>query len=227
MQIDRLLLERHQKGDRRPTLRFYTWEPVAISLGYHQRRYPEFWRELRWQGKPVDVVRRSTGGRAVLHQGDLTYMLVTSELMNLRRAIAYETICNFLIHGWRSLGLELHYGKAGRGYIQHPSCFSTATAADLVTECGEKLIGSAQVRRDRCLLQHGSMRLSTHPTLFEQVFGEAIAPVQLPLPLTGDELVQTVVEAMIQAAREYFSIELAIEPLSEAEWAEIRLEPGL
>ncbi|MDY6785414.1 MAG: biotin/lipoate A/B protein ligase family protein [Cyanobacteriota bacterium] len=227
MQIDRYLQRTQRKGDRVPTLRFYTWDTPAISLGYHQRRYPEFWHELSWQGKPIDIVRRPTGGRAVLHQGDLTYMLVTSELANLRRAIAYETICHFLIQGWRSLGLKLHYGQAGRGYIHHPSCFSTATAADLVTERGEKLIGSAQVRRDGVLLQHGSMRLSRDSTLFEQVFGSAIAPVQLPLSSTGDELVQTVVEAMIQAARDYFKIELAIAPLSEAEWAEIHLQPPL
>ncbi|MDY7012823.1 MAG: biotin/lipoate A/B protein ligase family protein [Cyanobacteriota bacterium] len=222
MQIDRWLLEQQRKGDRAPTLRFYTWDPAAISLGYHQRNYPEFWRELHWQRKPIDIVRRPTGGRAVLHQGDLTYALVTSELANLRRAIAYETLCTFLIEGWRSLGLELHYGAAGRGYIRHPSCFSTATAADLVTERGEKLIGSAQVRRDRALLQHGSMRLSSDPGLFEEVFGEAIAPMQFPFSLKGDELVQTVVEAMIQAARTSFNIEFAIAPLSETEWEEIR-----
>jgi lipoate-protein ligase A len=71
MAIDQWLLEQHLAGQIPPTLRFYTWQPAAISLGYHQRRWPEFWQELSWRGIPVELVRRPSGGRAVLHQGEL------------------------------------------------------------------------------------------------------------------------------------------------------------
>jgi len=223
MAIDRWLFRQHCQGRHPPTLRFYTWNPAAISLGYHQRQYPDFWNDLIWQDRPVEIVRRPTGGRAVLHQGDLTYMVVTSGLSG-KRSQTYRTICEFLIRGWRSLGLELQYGNAGRGYIHNPSCFSTATSADLVAAKGEKVIGSAQLRQGSVLLQHGSIRLSSSAILFSQVFGE-----QMPLPpfLTipkGENFVQTVIDALIQAAQDSWQIELKIAPLSESERQAIACE---
>lgn len=131
MTIDRWLLQQHQQGNQPPTLRFYTWCPVAISLGYHQRHYPKTWQQLRWKDQPIERVRRPTGGRAVLHQGDLTYSVVTSGLKGNRIQI-YQKICQFLIEGWKTLGVHLNYGQAGRGYIHNPNCFATATQADLV-----------------------------------------------------------------------------------------------
>ena len=210
MALDRWLLEQHRQGKSPSVLRFYTWFPPAISLGYHQRQYPDDWQHLVWQGKRIELVRRPTGGRAVLHQGDLTYMVVTSG--SGRRLDAYQEICQFLIEGWRSLGVELHYGNARRGYIGNPNCFGTATAADLVTAKGQKLIGSAQLRRGKAILQHGSMRLSPDPQLFAQVFGE---PSQNNLPFEG------IGEALIGAAKRCFQTELVEQPLSEAEWHEI------
>ncbi len=145
MAIDTWLFEQYCEGSQPPILRFYTWEPAAISLGYHQSRYPAEWQDLRWQGRLLDIVRRPSGGRAVLHQGDLTYAVITSGMGN--RMQAYRSICEFLIQGWRSLNVSLDYGQPGRGYIHNPNCFGTATAADLVTPGGTKLIGSAQQRR--------------------------------------------------------------------------------
>ncbi len=170
MAIDRWLFEQHSEGVHPPTLRFYTWSPVAISLGYHQRRYPDHWRSLTWQGAPIDIVRRPSGGRAVLHQGDLTYAVITSGAMG-NRLQTYESICQFLIDGWRSLRVSLAFGQSRRGYIHNPNCFGTATAADLVLANGSKLIGSAQVWRSQTVLQHGSIRLEPDLGLFEQVFG--------------------------------------------------------
>jgi lipoate-protein ligase A len=213
MAIDGWLLKEHRQGKQPPSLRFYTWHPAAISLGYHQHRYPRFWEELTWQEKPVELVRRPTGGRAVLHQGDLTYMVVTSGMVG-KRVQAYEKICQFLIEGWRSLGGELHYGGAGRGYIHQANCFATATAADLIDSAGNKRIGSAQLRKGEAILQHGSILLSPDPVLFEQVFGKLPPP-----PETRAR--QIIVEALTQAARNCFGIEFISQPLSTAEWEEI------
>lgn len=234
MAIDEWLLEQYRLGEQPAVLRFYTWSPVAISLGYHQHRYPEFWQQLMWQGEPIELVRRPSGGRAVLHQGDLTYAVITSG--HGQRMQAYQQICQFLIEGWRSIGVELHYGAAERGYIHNPNCFGTATGADLVTLDGVKVIGSAQLRRDRAILQHGSIQLHPDPELFQQVFG---VPLQFndfskntfPLgdaPASGTPLmkggrgdqssVNMLIEALLAAARRCFGIELIEQPLSDREW---------
>ena len=221
MAIDRWAIEQHQLGFLPSTLRFYTWSPPAISLGYHQHRYPEQWQNLSWQGVSLDLVQRPTGGRAVLHQGDLTYALVTSGLSG-SRIQAYQQICEFLIQGWRSLGVELHYGLAGRGYIHNPNCFGTATGADLVLADGTKLIGSAQLRRGKAILQHGSIRLEPNAELFKQVFGvEAFTPVQLPQAQRGEDLIHTVIDALVVAACDRFGVEFVVQPLSDDEWEAI------
>ncbi|BAY23778.1 biotin/lipoate A/B protein ligase [Calothrix sp. NIES-2100] len=226
MAIDDWLLAQHLSGKHPPTLRFYTWSPAAISLGYHQRQYPEFWENLIWQGEKLDVVRRSTGGRAVLHQGDLTYTVVTSGLngVDAKRLVArhrlqtYQKICEFLIQGWRSLGVELNYGTAGRGYIHNPNCFGTATGADLVLPDGAKLIGSAQLRRAGAILQHGSIRLRQDAELFTQIFGsQSWTQVQLPEYLS----LEIIITALMAAASYCFDIELVVQPLSSSEWEEI------
>ena len=221
MAIDSWLLKQHYLGLHPPTLRFYTWSPPAISLGYHQSIYPEHWQHLTYRGAPVELVRRPTGGRAVLHQGDLTYAVVTSGLSG-SRIQAYQTICQFLIQGWRSLGVELHYGSTGRGYIHNPSCFGTATGADLVLADGAKIIGSAQHRRGGAILQHGSIRLEPDAALFNQVFsGESLNSFQLPIAQRGEALIQTVSEALIAAAVSCFGIVLDVQPLSPSEWEAI------
>ena len=220
MAIDKWLLQQHHLGLHRSALRFYTWSPPTISLGYHQHDWPQHWQQLTWQGTPVELVRRPTGGRAVLHQGDLSYAVVTSGMTG-RRLQVYQTICEFLIQGWRSLGLELQYGLAGRGYIHNPSCFGTATGADLILDDGAKFIGSAQLRRGGAILQHGSMRLAAPSALFTQVFGEA-APPPVDIPSKWEDLpIQTVVETLTAAASHCFGICIEVQSLSDLEWQEI------
>ncbi len=216
MAIDQWLVAQHQLGLHPPTLRFYTWSPVAISLGYHQSNFPRNWQQITWKGELLELVRRPTGGRAVLHQGDLTYAVVTSGLNGSRMQV-YQQLCEFLIRGWQSLGIELQYGNAGRGYIHNPNCFGTATGADLVLLDGNKLIGSAQLKRGGVILQHGSMRLAPDKELFGRVFEtEVFQPINLPLiePIA-------VIEALTTAASNCFNIQLEVKPLSAVEWKEI------
>ncbi len=219
MAVDRWLLEQHRQGRESSVLRFYTWSPPAISLGYHQRRWPEHWRQLTWRERPVDIVRRPTGGRAVLHQGELTYAIITSGLGGSRTEV-YQSLCQFLMEGWRSLGVNLFYGAAGRGYIHNPNCFDSATAADLVTANGVKLIGSAQFRKDNAILQHGSIRLTPDLCLYQKAFGTVLQPVNLPNHLSQLpqlELYDAVVNALTKAAQHCFCPKFNLQPLSEAE----------
>jgi lipoate-protein ligase A len=227
MALDTWLLDQHIAGLQPPALRFYTWQPVSISLGYHQRHWPEHWQHLRWQGQGIPLVRRPSGGRAVLHQGDLCYAL-TLPLSGQRRQDWYRQICDGLIAGWQQLDVALHYGEAGRGYIHNPSCFGTATAADLVTDQGYKLIGSAQLRRDRSLLQQGSMRLNPDLTLTEAVFGTA-ATWQQPHWLrqglqnqTWEALLTPIMEMMTGAIASALGVTFEVQPLSAAEHQAVR-----
>jgi lipoate-protein ligase A len=221
MAIDSWLLEQHRQGKHPPTLRFYTWSPVAISLGYHQRHYPPAWDNLIWQGEKLSLVRRPTGGRGVLHQGDLTYTVVTSGLSG-QIYQDYQTICEFLIQGWQSLGINLDYGQGGRGYIGQANCFSLGTAADLVDSQGNKFIGSAQLRRGTAILQHGSMLLDVNAALFKEVF--SVSPPSTPLfsfavnTPTGKE---KIIPTLKLAAEHCFQVKLLEQPLSPKEWTEI------
>jgi lipoate---protein ligase len=228
MKLDRWLFEQHCAGLHPPTLRFYTWSPVAISLGYHQHHYPSAWQDLSWQGQPVELVRRPTGGRAVLHHHDLTYAVITS--ISGDRMQAYQTICEFLLAGWRSLNLPLHYGEAKRGYIHNANCFGTATAADLVLENGAKFIGSAQLRRGDAVLQHGSMRLDPNPELFKQVFGVEMEAIDLPLIAAGQTMTQVMeraIAALTEAASHCFDAQFLLQPLSDEEWQAVMAQEEL
>lgn len=216
MAIDRWLLKQHHQNNHPPTLRFYTWFPAAISLGYHQQDYPRYWQQL-----PVDIVRRPTGGKAVLHQGDLTYAVITSSIPG-KRGEAYKYICQFLIEGWRSLGVDLDYGTNQKKYGDYDSCFATATKADLITPQGQKAIGSAQLRRKKSILQHGSMTLKDNSTLFIKLFNET-APQNLLtiIPSSDNRTIPAIVEALTEAAQDWFKIKLVLQPLSLAEWQDI------
>lgn len=223
MAIDAWLFEQHSQGLHPPTLRFYTWHPIAISLGYHQRQFPAHWQTLYWADQAIELVRRPTGGRAVLHQGDLTYAVITSGLPS-KRQDAYQQLCEFLIQGWRSLGVELFYGEAGRGYIHNPNCFGTATAADLVLADGSKFIGSAQLRRGHAVLQHGSMRLNQSASLFQAIFGTDPQLPQLPLSLDSSDLQERAIAHLVEAATTCFQAEFRIAPFTPDEWHRIQAQ---
>ncbi|MGR3274927.1 lipoate--protein ligase family protein [Acaryochloris marina NIES-2412] len=220
MAIDQWLFDQCHHNNHPPTLRFYTWAPAAISLGRNQLTWPQHWQDLTWQGHPIDLVRRPTGGRAVLHEGDLTYGLTLPHSHRNRRQ-AYEDLCQFLIQGWRELGINLHFGEPRRNYAKKASCFATATNADLVLDNGCKLIGSAQAWQGQTVLQHGSMRLNPSPKLTEQVFGESTN-----LPEKDTTLLQqpeeAIISALIEAAKTCFEATFTCEPLSPKELAAIK-----
>lgn len=221
MAIDTWLLQQHQQGHP-PTLRFYTWNPPAISLGRSQRqRVPEHWRSLVWRGQPLGLVQRPSGGRGVLHQGDLTYAIVTTQ-PGLNQAAGYRALCEFLIVGWAKLGVQLQFGQPDRAYIKSQNCFGLSTTADLIDDCGHKFIGSARYCRQHWVLQHGAMLLNPDPELFEQAFRQA--PPQLPFALREQNvtaLIPDIIATLTTAATDCFGAVFQVEPLTPAEWDEI------
>ncbi|HNM49814.1 MAG TPA: hypothetical protein PKN86_08935, partial [Candidatus Obscuribacter sp.] len=119
MAIDEALLELHCQGKTPPTLRFYGWEPASISFGYSQRVSPDTVARIKAQG--LGVVRRPTGGRAVLHEGELTYSFIGSSNQSeiyggppLSSSIqqAYKQICQAFIVGLNRIDVPVELGRA-------------------------------------------------------------------------------------------------------------------
>lgn len=185
MAIDEAILEVHAKGLTPPTLRFYRWETPTLSVGYAQP-----WDEdevLRCQRLGVDLVRRPTGGRAVLHCEELTYSVVVSRNYGIQGSIleTYRQLSSALACGLQTLGVgaDLRPGEQKGG--SRRACFAATTQADLGVG-GGKLVGSAQLRRGNVLLQHGAIPLrpnayeepllgATHAICLEQILGEVPA----------------------------------------------------
>ncbi len=218
MAIDRWLLDQHENHGHPPTLRFYTWSRASISLGISQKRkkFPQRWQNLHYQGKPIDLIQRPTGGRGVLHQGDLTYsVIMSSDLKKVEDVYCY--LCQFLIRGWKKLGVDIKFGKPNRDYMKSPNCFALATNADLVDSAGNKLIGSAQFKKGKYILQHGSMILNPDPDLYQQVF--RCSP---PQPNIDRNLsLETIVGALTETASEVFNCQFINQPLSAKELEQI------
>ncbi len=218
MELDNYLLDRHSQDSQSPSiLRFYRWTPPAISLGFHQQQYPDRWNAIAQQ-QHLDIVRRPSGGRAVLHKGDLTYAVITgtqyldgdesyrTSCKKRSHREVYENICEFLIQGFAELGITLTYGQSGRGYIHNPSCFSTATNADLIISDGRKLIGSAQVYQRDSVLQHGSIAIAPDCELLTELF-QAEVPVvgyQELAQIQHQELIPELIEVLSNSARQHF-----------------------
>lgn len=175
MACDEALLWAHAQGQSPPTVRFYRWQPPCLSLGYAQ----SFSRSVRADvcaRLGIDIVRRLTGGRAILHDAELTYsVVVREELLGVGPGIlpAYRHLSQGLLLGLRRLGVEASLvGRAReaarRAGAADPACFAAAAACDLVV--GQvKLVGSAQARKWGAILQHGSLLLRPDRTRLDAV----------------------------------------------------------
>jgi lipoate-protein ligase A len=159
MAVDEELLEGAAGGSLPPTLRFYSWSPPCLSLGYFQSEDLvdlDACRRLE-----TDVVRRPTGGRAILHHRELTYSvcLPLSILGREQGVIAsYGRISRALVDGLRAVGfpVEAQPESVDLRAESSPACFDRPAQHEILL-FGRKVVGSAQVRRGGALLQHGSI----------------------------------------------------------------------
>ncbi|MHB1005511.1 MAG: lipoate--protein ligase family protein [Chloroflexota bacterium] len=163
MAVDEAIQRAHAAGEVPPTLRFYRWHPACLSLGYFQSAEQVDFARLRERG--LGFVRRPTGGRAILHDRELTYSVVARE--NDPRVAggvveSYRRLSAGLLAGLRRLGAPAetqpsHPGD-GRPHSRNAACFDVPSDYEL-TVGGRKLIGSAQTRQLGTILQHGSLLL--------------------------------------------------------------------
>jgi lipoate-protein ligase A len=150
------------RGDSLPTLRLYAWEPACLSLGYAQPIRDVDLERLHARG--WDLVRRPTGGRAVLHVNELTYS-VTGPLNEPRLAgtvlESYNRLAAALTEALRLLGLPVQVQEHSQSSSRtaNPVCFEMPSTYE-ITVGGKKLVGSAQARRKAGVLQHGSLPLT-------------------------------------------------------------------
>jgi lipoate-protein ligase A len=185
MALDVWLLDQVIAGQRcGPLLRFYRWARPTLSLGRHQRVLDPRWCRLV-AADQLALVRRPSGGSAVLHGGDLTYALIWPDPPRQRRE-AYRLSCRWLQEAFAAMGLPLRFGDAPCR-ADEPNCFASLTTADLVHPGGAKRVGSAQLWKNRCLLQHGSVALNDQSQLWQAVF-DSPAPSLPRLPLTAHKL---------------------------------------
>ena len=177
MALDRWLLDAVAACGSAVVLRFYGWPWPVLSLGRHQRRYPAHWDALARAGA-LELVRRPSGGTAVLHWGGLTYALVVPRrlLPGGSSTDVYRFCCRWLQQGAAACGMPLRFGD-GAASLGCSHCFSQATAADLVDkDTGHKRIGNAQLRGTHAVLQHGEILLRPAAALWQQLFGSAAPP---------------------------------------------------
>lgn len=226
MALDEALLESVINGGA-PVVRFYTWQPATLSLGVNQPtgeidRYA--CEELGF-----GLVRRITGGRAVLHQHELTYSVIAPEAdprVSGGVIESYRKISAPLVAGLQALGATVELTAPNRAAFRAMSearryqnlseleqsnhgavCFDTASAYEISTG-GRKLVGSAQARRGGALLQHGSILLDIDWQAWVAVFayasevGRQRALQKLPTRMTSlrEELGRDASVAQVRAA---------------------------
>ncbi len=152
-----------------PILRFYEWDPPALSIGRFQSTKDVNFSYLK--DHDFDVVRRPSGGRAVLHYDELTYSIVLPESMASKSVMeTYLFISQAIVEGLKSVGLRCEISQDKKeNYLRFSACFAVSSIYEIVVN-GKKLVGSAQVRKNGKILQHGSIPLISHVEEYANCF---------------------------------------------------------
>lgn len=173
MAVDEAVLEAVGRGESPPTLRLYAWQPPCLSLGYAQPLSDVDLPRLRARG--WDLVRRPTGGRAILHTDELTYS-VTAPPNEPRVAgtllESYNRLAAAILRALHLLGLPAEmqdrHAPMPAAVNANPVCFEVPSIYEITVD-GKKLVGSAQARRREGVLQHGTLPLTGDLTRILQV----------------------------------------------------------
>ena len=176
MQIYSDLLDFAIKNElKEPIFRLYGWKPACVSLGRNQK--DDFLDYELLKSKNIDVVRRLTGGRALLHDNEITYSFIYPEsfLQNGSHIVSsYKEISQILIDKFKKLGIDLDFGASKPIKTGFDYCMLISTGADLCYK-EKKLIGSAQCRSHGYILQHGSILYDYDKKLLEEIFKEKVS----------------------------------------------------
>lgn len=230
MAVDEAILEAVSARTQPPTVRFYGWDPFCLSLGYGQRIRDA--DEAALHGYGYDLVRRPTGGKAILHGDELTYSLalpIDHPLAQGDVIASYRRISEALTAMLVRLGMSPRSEKQATGNRGlGPVCFEVPSHYE-ITVNGKKLIGSAQVRHKEGILQHGSIPIEADMTHIFDVLHfaderertdgkvhilERATTLQREIANVG---YTTVAQALAQSITETFAVDLQAVTLSPHE----------
>jgi len=241
MAVDEALLEAAARCESRPVLRLYAWEPPCLSLGYTQPYADADLARLAERG--WDLVRRPTGGRAILHTDELTYAVIGPETEpRLAGSVleSYKRLAAALLAALRLLGIPAeakpdplsiptNLPAAERLKQEGPVCFEVPSQYE-ITAGEKKLVGSAQARRREGVLQHGSLPLSgdlgriTQALVYpDEAARSAAAARLLERAATAQDLLgevpswKTAAGAFVSAFSQTLNLDFVEEPLTKAE----------
>ena len=172
MEIDSDMLESAIQSQEKDILfRLYGWEPKCISLGRNQKD--------DFLTGEIDAVRRLTGGRALLHDDEITYCCVAAvdAIPNgVTVSESYKYISGILIDFFKTLGVNLDFGENKKISTHFDYCMLLSTGADVCCS-GKKIIGSAQCRKNGYIMQHGSILFGYDKDLLEHLFHEKVSGI--------------------------------------------------
>lgn len=218
MSVDEKLLARAQAGEQVPVLRFYTWDPAAVSIGRFQKIEDSVNADACKQ-HGFDIVRRITGGRAVLHNKELTYSIIAradNPLFPSNVLGTYKLIAAGLLQGLKNLGIPAemvsrsnrHAALVKKG-VKDPACFSSPSWYEILVH-GRKIIGSAQRRLSGAFLQHGSILMDYDAALEAEVIpggGSNDVVTSIKRELGGDVSFEEVKGAFVKGFSEALAID--------------------
>ncbi len=175
MEVDAALLDEAIRSNyKTPVFRLYGWSPACVSLGRNQD--DAFLDKDYLKSQNIDIVRRLTGGRALLHDNEITYSFIcpVNYLKNGEHVVAsYKEISQILIDKFKTIGIDLEFGSGKPVHTGFDYCMLISTGADLCYK-NKKLIGSAQCRKNNYILQHGSILFDYDKILLEKIFKEDV-----------------------------------------------------
>ena len=226
MQIDSDLLDSAiEAKSLEPIFRLYAWSPKCVSLGRNQgvgvnkgvNEGVNVGVNVGVEEFPnIDVVRRITGGRALLHDNEITYSYITPVSIvpdGEKVSESYKYISGILIDFFKTLGVNLEFGENKKISTKFNYCMLISTGADVCYQ-GKKIIGSAQCRKNGYILQHGSILFGYDKPLLESLFGEEIPPDSIT---TVTEILPNMTKEMfVEKFEEYLSAQFSANPNSSA-----------
>ncbi|HEU4464295.1 MAG TPA: lipoate--protein ligase family protein [Gemmatimonadota bacterium] len=183
MAVDAALLAEVERGTSPPTIRFYAWDPPAVSIGFHQPD-PSPAEAARIAALGLEWVRRPTGGRAVYHglrEAELTYSVVAplgAAGMPAAPSDCYHRIHTAIADGLARLGAPVELAGRRRVPLRPASrqaCFAASVPGEILAG-GRKLVGSAQRRSRRAFLQHGSIPLAGDQSALSEIWPGSLDP---------------------------------------------------